>query len=213
MANNQKKPIFFILFSGVSLLIGGALTYWQFDKSGSLEQKVSSIETELGDTKGLSEKLETTRLAAETANKELTHLESGVSSAAYIPTLLQELQRTGESCGLKITGVRPLPPPAPTKKPNSDEKTPDKPKRNDYEPLDVEVKSAGSFNSLMQFFKKLEAFPKVVSLRNVSINPKINTDGVTLETIESILNIRVYVFPPTAQPSNNTNETAPKGGV
>lgn len=213
MNNKQKSPLFFIIITATSLVAGGGLTYWQWGNVRNIETKVSSIEKELGDASGLDTKVETSRQEVISAGRDLTHLESGVSTADYIPTLLQELQKTGESCGLKITGVRPLPPPAPMKKPNSDEKIPDKPKRKDYESLDVEVKSAGSFNALMEFFRKLEAFPKIVSLRSVSINPKTKTDGVSLETIESILNIRVYVFPPTAEPNKPNTDASPKGAI
>lgn len=212
MKNKQRGPLFFILLTAVALIAGGGLTYWQWGNVGNLETKVSAIERRLGDAAGLSAKVENSRQEVISAGRDLTHLESGVSTAAYIPTLLQELQKTGESCGLKITGVRPLPPPAPAKK-NSDDKTPDRPKRKDYESLDVEVKSAGSFDALMAFFRKLEAFPKIVSLRNVSINPKTKPDGVSLETIESVLNIRVYVFPPTAEPNKPSTEAAPKGAI
>src|SRR5262249_48814819 len=40
---------------------------------------------------------------------QLTHLEKGIPSTAYVPTMLQELAKTGNDCGIAVTGVRPVP--------------------------------------------------------------------------------------------------------
>jgi len=116
--------------------------------------------------------------------------------------LLKDLQRTAEACSLKVTAVRPAPPvqQKSKKKDEGNQKA-----RKPYEEIDVEVKTLGSFESTMAFLRKLEDFPKIVSVRYVSVDPKVDGRTRALEGIETTFNVRVYAF--SALPTSVVGET------
>lgn len=205
----SANPIVFMALAIGSLGAGGGLSYWQYGKVQELDKKAGQMRVELGSKVELVEQLRSAQDDLEAASKELTHLESTVSTIEYVPTLLQDLQKTGESCKLKIEGVRPVPKVEKIKKKGAEE---EKPVRKAYEDLDVEVKCRGSFGNLMVFLKRLESFPKIVAVRQMQVQPKIAQDGKSLESLSATLVVRVYVFPVAAPTMQNgfkpTNITA-----
>ncbi|MCH8274131.1 MAG: type 4a pilus biogenesis protein PilO [Armatimonadetes bacterium] len=193
MNRKTPNPTAFMVLALAALLAGGAIVYWQTGNIGKVRARVASISAQVADTSNLEEELGTSKTRLIQARRQLHHLESNVSTEESIPTLLMNLQATGESCNLQISGVRPLPPPA--KKRSSKGDADGAEPRKAYGELDVQVKCIGTYEQVMEFLKKLEDFPKIVGVRHVSIQPKVNPDGMTLESITATLNIRVYVFP------------------
>jgi hypothetical protein len=57
----------------------------------------------------------------------------------------------------------------------------------------------------MAFLRKLEDFPKIVSVRYVSVDPKVDGRTRALEGIETTFNVRVYAF--SALPTSVVGET------
>ena len=70
---------------------------------------------------------------------KLAHLEQGVPDAAYVPTMLKDLELAGKQHGIEVTGLRPMPVKnyAPGKDKDAGEAKP-------YEPLDLEAPRAAA---------------------------------------------------------------------
>jgi Tfp pilus assembly protein PilO len=193
----SSSPKVFIILTAASLLASGGLGYWQWKNAEAAGARAKAMRNELKESSSLPRRVEESREKLAESNDLLTHLETGVSTAAYVPTMLQELQATGQQCGLEIIGVRPVPKPAPKVKKSAEGEKPAAEaaeQKKAYEELDVEVKVKGSFSTLMTFLQKLADFPKIVGVRRIGVDPKVEPDGTTLNSIESTVVIRVYVF-------------------
>lgn len=196
MNTKKSNPIVFTFLFALTLVGSGALCYWQWGKVQEVSQKVSKIEKELASKAELQRAAINAQNELATTIEELNHLESSLSTLEYIPTLLRDLQATGESCRLKITGVRPIVKAATKKPKKKDEKeAEEKPQRKPYEDVDIEVKCKGVFQNVMAFLKRLEQFPKIVGVRSVALSPEYAGDSGKLKSIEASIRIRVYIFP------------------
>lgn len=216
MKGKTSHPLILMIMALGALAAGAGANYWQFSTTQELQGKVNATKAELGSRSELQAQLVKSQQDLDIAKQDLTHLESNVTSLESVPTLLQDLQKTGESCNLKIEGVRPVVKNDTKKKKGNDRaETPaDRPVRKAYEEIDVEVKCRGSFVRTMAFLKKLEDFPKIVGVRQMSIMPKLAQDGKSLDSLETTIRIRVYVFPIVpgtpvqGAPVNTTTTTA-----
>jgi len=196
MSKSFPSPTPFILSTFVLFVTVSALGYWQYTKMSSVQSDVAKLSKDLQNAEQLKAKSMRMKMVLAESLEKLQHLEAGVSTAAYVPTLLKELESVGRSCNLEIIGVRPLPMNTDKKKKKSSDenKSTENLQRKPYQELDLEVKSQGSFGNQMLFLQKLQDFPKIVGVQSVSINPKMGKDGKTIETLEAVFVIRVYVF-------------------
>ena len=196
MTGKHANPVLFMFLAFGAVAAGAGMSYWQYTNVEDLSTKAGKLRKDLGSKDELQGRLEQSKQEWDQASLELTHLESTVSTIEYVPTLLQDLQKTGESCQLVIEGVRPVPKVDNKKKGNDKTETPSETAvRKVYEELDVEVKCKGTFKNTMVFVKKLENFPKIVAIRQMNIMPKVGLDGRSVESIETTIRIRVFVFP------------------
>lgn len=209
------SPIPFIMLTCFLFVTVSALGYWQYTKMSGVQTKVEKLSNDLQGAQQLQTKSLRIKLTLAESLEKLKHLEAGVSTAAYIPTLLKELESVGRFCNLEIIGVRPLPMNTDKKKKKSTEenKSSESLQRKPYQELDLEVKSQGSFQNQMLFLQKLQDFPKIVGVQSVSINPKMGKDGKTIASLEAVFVIRVYVFTvlnPAASIQNTLNSDSPQ---
>ena len=192
MNARSPSPSLYIILSIVVFVAGSGLSYWQYQRVQEVRTKMSSMKKEISSKDELEKELTRSEDLLSAGIRELEHLESSVTTIEYIPTLLKDLQITGESCNLHIIGVRPVPT---QQKSRSGKEA--KSKRKPYAELDVQVKCRGSFENVMTFLKKLEDFPKIVGVRHVSVEPKFSARENQLDAIVATVGIRVYVFPPS----------------
>lgn len=198
MNRSSVNPTLFLALTVFALVASVGLGYWQYTSASTKEAKVRKMKHEIGGTPNLVQQAELVQLQVQQTHMELTHLELGVATAEYVPTLLQELEATGKQSGLEITGVRPMPKQQ-KKKPTEGEETNEV--RKAYEELDVEVRCKGEFHAIMTFLQRLADFPKIVAVRHMSLEPKVKPDALTLEAIETNIVLRVYVFSQVHQPT------------
>jgi len=190
------NPRIFLLLTVVALLVGVTAVYFQYQAYSSTKADVAKLRKQVRDEARVSQDLEDSRAKVAESAQRLQHLEAGVPQVAYIPTMLKELELTGRQHGIAVTGVKPVPKKKSSKK---DTKSTGPPKRQAYDSIDIEVEGRGSFNAVMRFLSALENFPKIVSVRAVSVMPKAdrsNPDGGV--SLMMTVNIRAFVFPPDA---------------
>jgi Tfp pilus assembly protein PilO len=206
MTVRGPNPTVFLLMFVFVLLAGSGAAYWQYTNYRENAARVEKLRNELESSADLERQAQVAKQRVMDALQQIEHLETTVSTIEYVPTLLKDLQHTAEACNLRVTGVRPAPP-KPEKKGKKGES--EKKSAKPYEEIDVEVKVLGGFESTMTFLRKLEEFPKIVSVQYVSVDPRVDTRTRVLTAIETTFNIRVYAFPtvPTAPKAEAKSET------
>lgn len=200
------NPRVCILLTLVSLVVGGAAVYWQFTQYTGHTDDVENLKKQLRNTDQVKKELQASEEALAASQAKLEHLEKGVPQFAYIPTLMKELETVGLEHGIRVTGVKPAPPKKAKKK---DEVTTKKSKKN-YEVLSIEVEGRGTFRSVMAFLDALKTFPKIVSVRAVSLSPKNDRDAdASINNLEVSIEIRAFLF---AEPAVESKLSAQASG-
>lgn len=188
------NPRIYLLLTVVALVVGAAAVYCQYQSFSATQVAVAKLRKQVHDGARVAQDLEASRTKLAESSQRLQHLEAGVPQVAYIPTMLKELEATGRESGIAVTGVKPVQKKKPSKK---DAKSTGPAKKQAYDSIDIEVEGRGSFQSVMKFLAALESFPKIVSVRAVSVMPKADRSssngGVSLMMT---VNIRAFVFPP-----------------
>lgn len=203
--NKSPNPLIFLALGVVTLLLGGAACYWQFSSNGEAALRIEKLKKEDKDEKALKAELAQVNEEFSIGAEKLAHLEKSVSEAAYVPTLLKELEAFGKANGIAVTGVRPV---AQQQSKGGKDKDKDKKKsRKPYVELGIEVKGRGSYRSVMNFVQALQSFPKIVAARTMALVPKTEQNNV-MSGLEVTIELRTYVFTPPAEKKDKDSKTA-----
>lgn len=162
----RPDPRLFLLLGGVGVLAGAGLLYVQFSGLSEQQAKVDQLAAEVRAQRDVPAQLQVSQRELDRVRSELAHLERNVPDFAYVPTLLRELETIGKASGLKVLGIRPLA--------KSDAAKADDAKglQKAYEEIDIDVTCRGSYGGILKFVNALNAFPKIVAARAVSVEPK-----------------------------------------
>ena len=79
-------------------------------KVRSVDTEKRQVETQLRDSQMIAQTQISTENKYLDTRAQIRCLESSVSTQAYVPTLLKQIENLGRSVDLKVLGVRPLPP-------------------------------------------------------------------------------------------------------
>jgi Tfp pilus assembly protein PilO len=185
---SRPNPKAFMYLALGTVVIGGGLCYFQYTKFGEVQSRLVKLRGEVSDPKAVQSRLDASNMQLEGARQSLIHLEANVSSAAYVPSLLHDLDGYGKQNGIAVTGVRP----APKSTSAADAKAKaSKP----YDELNIQITGTGSFDSIQKFVSNLPTFPKIVAARMVTIEP---SRGAGPDAKQGVLNmtvqIKAYVF-------------------
>jgi Tfp pilus assembly protein PilO len=136
----------------------------------------------------IGQELAQSRLDLAGLRSKLSHLEEGIPDAAYVPTMLKEIEMTGKQMGVEVMGLRPQVKP---KNMNPDKVQVSK---KPYEPLDLDLKGRATYRDLVQFVTSLNTFPKIVEVRTIGITPPAAGQRGTDSRLEFTLGIRAFLF-------------------
>ncbi|MFW5697080.1 MAG: type 4a pilus biogenesis protein PilO [Fimbriimonadaceae bacterium] len=202
--NPQKLArvmIFVVLFVA---LFGSALLYWQYSNMSAASDRLENLRSEQITDENLQETLIKTKEALAQYQVELDHLERGVPNLAYMPTMLTELEATGLSQGISVTGVRPMPEPERPPKKNADGEVVEEEKKP-YREILIEVNGRGSYSDIRKLLAAFNEFPKIVSVSLISLQP-IMGDEAKAGELEASVNLVAYAFPPTQEAKGDGDE-------
>jgi Tfp pilus assembly protein PilO len=224
---SSKSVVTLAVVAAVFFLVDAAV---YVKSSGSLQQaraELSTQENQVDNSRKVVEKLDTTERQFKALECQLTMLETSVSKAAYIPTLLKQLENSGKSVHLRVIGVRPekaqpAPPPvvaSGNSEGSTDENAPPKTaavkkKTPTYDALKIDIEVEGSYWNTMMFLQKLTLFPKIVAVDSIQINPNSLLNKAKVSPNLSVqLSVRAFVFPEDAgvTPSATTRRARPAG--
>lgn len=184
----------FLALTVLTLVGGVAGLMLETQSLNASRMKVEELRLLKQDEVNVQQQLEDSKQKLEDSKIKLTHLESNIPTTAYIPTMLQELERMGIQEGIAVTGVRPMPTPAAKRSADGTEEIEvSKP----YEEVTIEVKGRGTFDSVEKFLKSLQSFPKIVAARTVSMEPKIDPQNPMLQQLEVTIELKAFMFKQT----------------
>lgn len=175
--------------------VGGAgLVAFRFSNLSADKARVAALRQDSQDEAVVQAELAKSQQDLDEAKATLTHLEMGIPSTAYIPTMLQELEKIGKDCGISVTGVRPVPKAvtaAVTAQSADGSASIQKPA---YDQLDIEVKGRGNYSSVQKFVKALQTFPKIVGAHTIDIVPCLEPKEAASGVVDITLGLRAYLF-------------------
>ncbi len=154
-------------------------------KLNSMQAELDKKETEVSEAKQVVHKLEKTKLEYNDAKSQLKFLESWVSTQAYVPTLLRQLENLGKSVNLRITEVKPVEESKRKKarKLNSSKQASEgnveaasktgeeeaKPKKKLYDELEINVEVSCKYMNALDFLYRLTNFPKIIAVNKITV--------------------------------------------
>ena len=202
--SSRPNPKAFMYLAVGAIVAGGAACFFEYTKLGSANDNVAKLRTQVSDPKEVQKKLDDSNMKLEGAKQSLAHLEVNVSSAAYVPSMLRDLDSFGRQNGITVTGVKPTP--KHSDNPAADAKKP-------YDELVIQVTGNGSFDAIKSFVENLSKFPKVVATHMISIEP-VRTSGP--DTPKGLLamtvELKAYVFKQDAD-TKGVAATTPTGSA
>jgi Tfp pilus assembly protein PilO len=173
---------------GVIVLAAGTAAYFQNEQLTVLKTQLTAKEKEVQDGMTISRRKDQALEALKQDREQVHFLEDGVADAAYVPTLLKQLEDLAGETTNKVNSVRPqIIVQAPTKldqrrdpeaqAKGGDKKTDDKskkevkPKEDPYTKLAIQVNMIGSYRSVQAFATELQRFKKIMAIERLSMVP------------------------------------------
>lgn len=182
----RPNPKIFMGIAGLTGLVGMGLVYFAYSGLQSEEGQVETLTKSAQDYKTVQAQLVNAQKELTDCKNDLIHLEVGIPDHAYIPTLLADLEKVGNSNGIKVTGVKPLIKPVVAKKEGE--------RKKPYDEVNIEVKGNGKYDNVRKFIAALNRFPKIVAARTVSLSPKAISGKDWSDQLEVVVELRGFVF-------------------
>jgi len=205
--NRRHNSKFWLLMTALGFVGGACLVGFQFSNLNTDKAGVEALRQQTQDESEVQAQLLKSQSDLDEAKTRLTHLEQGIPGTAYVPTMLQELEKVGHDSGISVTGVRPMPKAvqAPTVNQSGDgSQTVAKPA---YDELNIEVKGRGTYASVEKFIKALETFPKIVGSRTVEVVPAADPKDSAKGMLDITVGLRAYLFPDSQKKDDATSVT------
>lgn len=209
LAIRPSKKAFVGLICAAILIIGidGYLYYNRSSRLSVLQEELTIKEKKFSDSKQIAKRLSQVESRYYDVQAQLSTLEQGVSSRAYIPSLLKQLESLGKSNQLKVAGVRPQPvvavAPAPPVE-GAEKQAKKEPEPYDRTNIDIEV--TGTYWNVVSFINQLNSFPKIIAVRELQITPL--SSGITKKTgspqLSARFNTTAFILKPATTKAANT---------
>lgn len=189
--DNRMKSVQLMALAVIA--VGGGLIYWQYNMRNDADARLRKLKAETPERATVEADLATSRKDVESFSVELNHLEKGVPTTAYVATLLKELEKLGIDKRMVVTGVRPAPVTASAPPPTTGSGA-NKATSKPYDELDIDIMGRGQYASIMATVTALQSFPKIVAVKNVSLQPKNDPESKAYNLIDATISIKAYIF-------------------
>lgn len=204
-----------ILIVAGTVLIGAGVTMWAQNTSSSAKERYQKLESEVPAESELRRQLTASQEVVDDYKNQLQHLEQGVPTLAYVPTLLTELETLGKVHSIEVTGVRPLL--ESVQKKNNDDKSSGSGKKPAYQEMTIEVTGRGTYANVNQMVEGIKKFPKIIAIQTVTLQPhRQNSQEDKARTqpgfiLDATIRLKAYLFPtlnPKSEAANATGATS-----
>jgi hypothetical protein len=172
---------------GLIILASGGFFWVQRGWLAETTDALAAKQAELSDGQAIAKRRERAHNDLEADRALIANLEPGVSSSAYVPTLLKQLEALAKMTDNRVVGGRPQSvqpgpskfeqrrdPDAQAKGQSSEggEKKEEEVAPEPYTRLEIEVNLQGKFASGQRFVNSLMTFPKIVAVEQLGMRPK-----------------------------------------
>ncbi|MGI6295200.1 MAG: type 4a pilus biogenesis protein PilO [Armatimonadota bacterium] len=179
-------------------------------KVRSVDTEKRQVETQLRDSQMIAQTQISTENKYLDTRAQIRCLESSVSTQAYVPTLLKQIENLGRSVDLKVLGVRPLPPDpnvalakkqaaaaaADSSGGAAAAERPEPPKP--YDELGVDLELEGHYMNALDFLYKLTSFPKILAVNSLEMTPQSGSGDAGSTKLSIKINATAFVFKETS---------------
>jgi Tfp pilus assembly protein PilO len=213
----SKRTFIALAAIGIALFMScGFLYFNRAARLHVLQVKMQDKEKQLAESQETVKRLSEVEQECMSNQAKLGLLEKGVSTRAYVPTLLRQLEDMGKSVNLRVVGVRPKAPEPPKQVSSSstdeEKKQAEKQKAEPYEKLYVDIEVQGKYWDVVRFIQKITSFPKIVAVRDVQIAPVAPTADNVSPRLSAKLSSTAFILKetlvqPTADKSSETKST------
>lgn len=172
-------------------------------KLHALKLQIESRQEKLANSEQIAKRLSVVEQDYLDAQAKLGVLEQGVSTKAYVPTLLRQIEDLGKSVNLRVAGVRPKPaPPARptvTPTPSGEKAQAPAPKPDPYDRLDIDIEINGKYWDVLKFLQGITSFPKIIAINSVQMSPIGQPTEVASPTLCVRLNTTAFILKESAR--------------
>ena len=189
----------------LTLLLGIGSAYFPFSMINEAQARLEEKQKALENARQAPAQLRQLQERLTQTQRNLAFLEHGVSEAAYIPTMLKQIEETARSLNLKIVAIRPQQP-TPTNTGGSAHTQNQKPQSKPYEEQLIEISLQGQFWSLMRFLRQLDEYPKILAVQAMNLQTKsiAHQSAETNPELEVKLTVKAFIF--RSSPTNTSPE-------
>lgn len=190
---SSSKGVTVLIIIAVVIFFGCSLGYLAVaGKLRSTAAEMQAKEKKVTESKEIAQKLEESKLDYLDARSQIRFLESSVTTSAYVPTLLKQIESLGKSVNLNVIGVRPE---APKEQPGARKLSSGAQAANGnieaasqqtaqangqnvkkqavppYDELNIDIEVEGKYMNALNFLYKLTSFPKIIAVKSVQMDP------------------------------------------
>lgn len=189
----------------LTLLLGIGSAYFPFSMIMESQARLDEKQKALKNARQAPAQLRQLQEQLTQIQRNLAFLEQGVSEAAYIPTMLKQIEETARSLNLKIVAIRPQQP-AQTNTGGNTQNQNQKPQSKPYEEQLIEISLQGQFWNVMRFLRQLDEYPKILAVQAMNLQTKsiAQQSAETNPDLEVKLTVKAFIF--RSSPANTSSE-------
>ncbi len=199
---SKRQAILLGVVLGIVILAAAGLYVAISSKSAQLSQELAASKKRLAESRQLASRLVQCQNEYRAVEAKLTHLETFMPTAAYVPTLLQQIEDLAIKNHCTVVSIRPEDKPAASAKSSGSAEegksagsaagsastsenytnTPAPQKSDriagiDYDSQEFSIDIQGKYWDLVHLVEGLNSFPKIVAIGSVNIAPSPSAAG------------------------------------
>ncbi len=196
---SKRNALIMGALAGSTLALTIGLYVWQTSEIAQIEKEVASKMDNVHNGERTAKQLEQVRQEASAIDGKLRYLEQNVSQGAYLPTMLQQMEKQATRFGLVANNsnqkieIPPAPPPLTREEQKEGKKLPPPPP---YNKARIDMDLTGTYQNVARFIHSLTRFEKIIAVNSVMEQSREENP-----TVSPKLTIKItmtgYVFPET----------------
>jgi Tfp pilus assembly protein PilO len=225
----NKKSIA-ILSGGLILVIlaCGSVAWMQNNALGERQKVLQGKQAEWEEGQKIAKRRDEAKALLEEDRARLMFLEEQVTDAAFVPTLLKQMEDLALSTQNRVISVRPSievqaptkieqrrDPEAQAKGGESDaDKKKEKKVEDPYTRLNIQVSLVGSYATTQKFVDRLMRFPKILAVEQFNLRPQVSNQPDDTGKLSVELKLTAFIMKQPVAPAKPTvTANAAAGGT
>lgn len=212
----SKQSLICLGVAVVLLLVVLCFAYYELaSRVHGLDVQIAEKSSKLENSQQIARRLSAVEQQYSDAEMKLSALEQGVSTKAYVPTLLRQVEELGKGVNLRVIGVRPRD----TKEKPSPQKTADGKetvvkKVEPYDRLEIDMEMSGKYADVMRYVYGITSFPKIIAVNTIEMKPVSDPSEIASPMLSVTMNTTAFILKDTAaKPTNSVKQTAQAAAV